>query len=190
MSNLKEKLNKTAIQDFKYVFESPILISRYDTTNDIEIESNFLPYFEECKSALINAVDAEMQELRPRGFAEYLNEPLNSKINLILVVVQDSVAKTFVRAKEKLTEDEIKEIKDYMKGQFSDGWGEGFEQHSFYNEKEKGLDEYNYSEAYDQYLEDPDNNEKPNENDYVMDINIEYYAHFWQTEGFYLKQVK
>ncbi len=35
---------------------------------------------------------------------------------------------TTVRLKEPLTEVEMKDLQDYLKGQFFDGWGEGFEQ--------------------------------------------------------------
>ena len=35
---------------------------------------------------------------------------------------------TTVRLKEPLTEAEMKDLQDYLKGQFFDGWGEGFEQ--------------------------------------------------------------
>ena len=35
---------------------------------------------------------------------------------------------TTVKLKESLTEVEMQDLQDYLKGQFSDGWGEGFEQ--------------------------------------------------------------
>ena len=66
----------------------------------------------------------------------YFNEERNLNVKAKTLSVIPSVkirgdelkGCTTVRLKEPLTEPEMEDFKDYLKGQFSDGWGEGFEQ--------------------------------------------------------------
>ena len=193
MSTLKNKLKlkKIASDDFQYIFESPIVITLYNETMNQDLDTDDLEYYSECLDNLKEAVNNEMKEMGNKGLAEYLDDEFLEKVvKSIEVSIEDFKAKTKVITNSELNESNIIKLKEYIEGQFSDGWGEGFEQDVIYHDTERQLDEDEYSEAYDQYLEDPDNNEEPDESDYQIDANIEYYAHFWNSKNFYLKQVK
>ena len=71
-----------------------------------------------------------------RDLAAYLSESQNSEIKAKVRSAIPSVeirngelmGCTTVKLREPLTDTEMKDFQDYLKGQFSDGWGEGFEQ--------------------------------------------------------------
>lgn len=137
-------------------------------------------YFEE----LCEAVEDDFEDtMGPSGLAEYLDyeyEKLEDGIiNSIMVTVAIKNNKVIsiaeVKANRELTPSELEIIKEYISGQYSDGWGEGFEQHAI-----KYVDEEVEYEDYDE--EDGS-------------VNIEYeteqteiYAHFWDGDTEYTWQ--
>ena len=58
---------------------------------------------------------------------------------------------TTVRLKEPLTGPEMQDLQDYLKGQFSDGWGEGFEQQEI--QTDDGVLYVHFGEAEPFYFE-------------------------------------
>jgi len=68
--------------------------------------------------------------------SKYINEKyyptISNKINSLKVIGHDD-CNVFVEvdSNESLDNEQIKEVIKYLKGQFSDGWGEGFEQNDF-----------------------------------------------------------
>lgn len=88
-----------------------------------------------------NSIQSKVDEDNHHGdwdgnLMEYFDEKrspsLQEKVVCALVSVElhkgELCGCTTVTAKEPLTESELSDLQDYMTGQFSDGWGEGFEQ--------------------------------------------------------------
>ena len=71
-----------------------------------------------------------------------------------------------VRAIEELSQQGIEEIKDYLTGQYSDGWGEGFEQ--------RPIEEWQEEVEYEEYDEEADDYYT-----YSGYENRELYLSFW-----------
>ena len=69
---------------------------------------------------------------RVRGMAEYLPEELQGKVHSIFPNVEqrgfDMYCAATIELTAPLTADETTALKDWWRGQLSDGWGEGFEQ--------------------------------------------------------------
>lgn len=67
-----------------------------------------------------------------RGLAEYLDEPLNSKVQSLVPAIELHGGNLWMVAELQLKEPsnaaEMAELKDWWEGQLSDGWGEGLEQ--------------------------------------------------------------
>ena len=91
-----------------------------------------MAYYEESiREAVEQRDDDDGGNLMPY-FDEDRNPSVKKKVLSAVPTVEirdgELMGCTTVKLKEPLTEAEMQDLQDYLKGQFSDGWGEGFEQ--------------------------------------------------------------
>lgn len=80
---------------------------------------------------LERALEDEVGESGQLGLAEYLDGPLADVVTSITLKVVNLKIQTTVKTTRELTVDELEDLKNYVIGQFADGFGEGFEQSPF-----------------------------------------------------------
>lgn|SRR3712207_63041 len=114
-------------KEFVYKFKSNINVNVGDDMNT-NLYQEDLVNFSKYEKDLSNELNESMIELGPKGLAEYYSGYLKNELKKIYVTVENCKAITYVETSESLTDDDIFEVMDYIKSQFSDGWGEGFEQ--------------------------------------------------------------
>ena len=91
-----------------------------------------MAYYEESiREAVEQRDDDDGGNLMPY-FDEDRNPSVKKKVLSAVPTVEirdgELMGCTTVKLKKPLTEAEMQDLQDYLKGQFSDGWGEGFEQ--------------------------------------------------------------
>ena len=128
-------------------FRSPVTFEGYRTYSD-EVET--IPYVIFKKFLNLARINLDLDPDRVRfgkGLAEYLPEEMANKIPSITIDIHDyldkeAVLETVCVVSTNLNEYEIETLKEWIEGQLSDGFGEGFEQINI-------LDESNEKEFYD-----------------------------------------
>jgi len=111
-----------------YTLISTMIAHEYNNTTkedlDYEITNSNFGYFSE----LSNYVNDDMSKMGPKGLAEYIDDDMQSIIDSIIVKIDGAKANAVVKANRKLTNEELNVVKDFIIGEYADGWGEGFEQ--------------------------------------------------------------
>ncbi len=105
-----------------YVFSSPVILS---SDNDDAIKPT-----QEIIDTINDRIDHDETDL-----AEYLSEALEMIVSKITMEVRPSITgiicRTTCEVDEELKPGLLNNLSDFISGQFSDGWGEGFEQEEF-----------------------------------------------------------
>ena len=94
-------------------------------------------YEESIQSAITASLKGSGGDLMPY-FSEQRTPGVKAKVLSAIPSVElrdgELMGCTTVRLKEPLNDVEMKALQEYLRGQFSDGWGEGFEQWEIYTE--------------------------------------------------------
>lgn len=133
-------------------FESPVVFTALVYGGE-QYEETTVP--QEVFEALMEAVGDSMDAYFQGGLAVW-GGPADDIIVSVAYDYQRGTVKAITGV--RMSNDDpgaIEELKNYITGQFSDGWGEGFEQREFYEDNE----------------------------------DTKWFAHFWNNENWYLKQV-
>ena len=97
----------------------------------------FAPYEDEIHDAVRESFGAEEE---PRGLMHYFDRDRSVAAKVfsaypdVSMVGDELYGVMECKVKEPLNEEEIQILKNYLSGQMSDGWGEGFEQHPIHTE--------------------------------------------------------
>ena len=104
----------------------------YDEPDMMELHGDDLVYYEDV--ILQGITDETMPEEQQRGLMLYFSgtESIDRKVESVKITAEARDGKLYGVAvcdlKQPLTAVELSELKEYITGQYSDGWGEGFEQ--------------------------------------------------------------
>lgn len=110
-------------------------IYRENEWGEYENESEDLDASEllEYEDVILDRIEKEkLPDEGERGLAVYLDDDLSQKVHSINPSVEEWNSElwgvTEVQTHGTLSPSELAELTDWLSGQFSDGWGEGFEQ--------------------------------------------------------------
>lgn len=150
MKRLIKKSNET----FKYETTSPIYINTMCL--DDSIDHCYLHQNDEYYGALLDTINEYGTDI-----LQYFDE--NNELQKVLTkmnitVGNDGYAHVKIDSTRELTQNEQDEILSYITGQFSDGWGEGFEQQDIFEYKvDVEYEEFDEEEQeyYTEIVEEP-----------------------------------
>jgi hypothetical protein len=133
---LEEVKLKTTNEESKVIkFFSPLQIQTYE---DCENEpTDISPYEAVCYAdEIMSAIDhSKLPSEIDKGLMAYFDESktVSEKVNYAYPKVEEYNGELFgvmvAHVKGELTKSELDILTSHFSGQFSDGWGEGFEQH-------------------------------------------------------------
>lgn len=126
---MEEKMKQDAALETKlYV---PLEVTKYDEEEDREYEVDGNKYYHNIREKVVKSLD----DCGDRGLAEYFrdDDKCRNKVYSIKPDVEmrnnHIMGVAVIKMTKPLFEEELESLKDFVSGQFSDGWGEGFEQH-------------------------------------------------------------
>lgn len=163
-----KRLLRTA-ESVKYVATSPVWIREMGENDELDNYSSDV-LGSDLVSDLVEAVDEDMKSIGPKGLAEYSDDRVSDAVESIIVKFENKTGKTYINCTRELTNEEEEQLKDYITGQFSDGWGEGFEQQPFSS--------FDTEVSYEEY----DEEEQESYTEYVTE-KAELYASFWDVKN-------
>lgn len=113
---------------------SPLQITTYD--QDSGYDESLSMTHAACYRHYINNAISEymMDEKRERGLMHWYDKPTSisnkvySAFPSVEVIDGELNGVTTLRVRGELDNNELRELRNYLTGQYSDGWGEGFEQ--------------------------------------------------------------
>lgn len=144
-----------------------------DGTPTEDIPDYCLPEYSEDIEKLFTGADED--ELAQYIWEDEAIYGIVTEIRVGVKIIGGSMCSwTEVTASRELTEAEKKNLLDYLTGQFSDGYGEGLEQHEFYTETD-----------WETYEEWDDEEEEYYEAEY--ECTTCHYFHLWQPKNFKLE---
>lgn len=125
-----KRLIKKANGNFTYKFKSPVTVWYGDDSSYSSYSEDLSEVDRDTRYLVKTESEQAVQDLGPKGLAEFIDntESYYDAVDSIFIEVQEGSCISTVNCNRELNQNEIDEVKDYITGQFSDGWGEGFEQ--------------------------------------------------------------
>lgn len=173
------------MKQYKYAIKGTIIGSRCyeDYTEDVDSQE-LVEYEEEIRSLFPTDENGNLDP--DDELSQYIHESgerdglLYGVVTEIWVNVKNIDGKLYswteVTANRELNESEKEALLDYLSGQFSDGYGEGLEQHEFNSYTDTDVVEEWDEEEQETYMEE-------------VETRVDMYLHLWNSKNFNLEFV-
>lgn len=172
---MKRLLKKQSSDEVKYIALSPIYIS---ITN--ETDEKYSCLLSRTHNEYANTIEEKLRSDSVE-LAKYINKSENLINGLIekitLTLSNDNKLQANIIANQELNNEQLEQLKDYLTGQYSDGYGEGFEQ--------QPLDVYD--DEYEEESFDEDEEECYTE---TFEERVYVYAQLWRSDSSWNIEIK